>query len=171
MSLVLCSAEGAADRVSHQVIFLSSPDVMIVLSLESLRSHTTDLIVPSWCPTSLALEECWRSNTRSLFSCPPVATSLCDEEMSTVRTMCSCTSVSRVSPEYVSHNFLLLAKGNSPRSKGIGRTLWSRHWQIRPYWRRCWVWQTKRRPIHEYSSNPVIVNEPCAQEKFRSSLP
>jgi len=98
ISSILNSAAGADERTSHQITFLSSPEVMMVLSLGSILSHTTDFIVLSWRPTSVDLHPFWRSNIRSRFSWPPVAIKFWEVEISTLRTMCSCARVCSASP-------------------------------------------------------------------------
>jgi len=108
ISFVAYSVKGFGDRVSHQITLLSSPDVTIVLSLRSVLFHTTDLTTP-WCvPISLKLLGCSTSNTRTLFSWPPLATNVWEDEISALRTMCSWAKVWSVSPVYVSQSFLKL---------------------------------------------------------------
>jgi len=106
-SSFICTVEGVGDRISHQTNFLSSAELTTVLSLSSLRSQTTDLIVPSCRPRSLGLAGALRSNSRRRFSCPPDATIFCEEEISTARTIWSWDSVCRLTPVYVSQSLLM----------------------------------------------------------------
>jgi len=102
-----CTVEGLGDRISHQTNFLSSAELIMVLSVASLRSQTMDLIVPSCRPRSRGLVAASRSNRRRRFSWPPDTTLFCEDEISTDRTIWSWERVCRLAPVYVSQSFLM----------------------------------------------------------------